>query len=381
MRILLVTNYQPPHLGGIECAAESLKKWWERDGLAVTWLTTDIPPGRRESAPDNVRIPANNWLERKWQINSPIPRVRSLPLVRRLIRSHDVVNVHSLAPGLGSLALWMAVRMRRPAVATQHVGIIPLRYRAFSIAQEKFLCRLARWSVGRGVPLTFVGKTVRQWFVEHAGLPEGRLPMTPAGIDHDTFAFVSEDERREMRRKWELGDDRFNVLYIGRFYRKKGIPILREVAARCPEVAFTFVGGGPEKESLLGLPNARVIKFVPTEELRGLYGAHDLFVMPSIGEGWPAVVPQAMACGLGCLISEETFQGYGEHAERFIVRPRDAARIVDTLRQAAAGALPVLRDRRALSDFALRTWDWQRTARIYANLFEQAIKDVSCLSD
>ena len=45
MRILMATNYQPPHMGGIEYAAGSLKRCWENAGHTVTWITTDIPRG------------------------------------------------------------------------------------------------------------------------------------------------------------------------------------------------------------------------------------------------------------------------------------------------------------------------------------------------
>ena len=56
MRILLVSNYQPPHMGGIEFAAQSLKACWERDGHTVTWLTTDLPRGARPGAPDTKAL-------------------------------------------------------------------------------------------------------------------------------------------------------------------------------------------------------------------------------------------------------------------------------------------------------------------------------------
>ncbi|NCC53281.1 MAG: hypothetical protein EOM20_18995, partial [Spartobacteria bacterium] len=72
MRILLVSNYQPPHMGGIEYAAEALKACWKKLGHEVTWMTTDIPRLPDRHTPDNVRIRAANFFENRWQINSPI---------------------------------------------------------------------------------------------------------------------------------------------------------------------------------------------------------------------------------------------------------------------------------------------------------------------
>jgi glycosyltransferase involved in cell wall biosynthesis len=372
MRILLVSNYQPPHMGGIEFAAQSLKRCWEKDGHTVTWLTTDLPRGGRAQEPDNVRVPAWNFLEDLWQINSPLVPPWAWPRIHRLAREHDVVNVHSLAPGLSTIALHAAIRTKRPTIVTQHVGIIPLGSRMLSLLQEHFVCRAARWGLRRGALLTFVGQAVREWFLQHARIPESQVFMTPAGIDQDTYHFVPDTERDAYRKKWKIEEGALNVLFVGRFYDKKGLPLLREVAARCPSIRFTLVGNGPVNASAWQMPNVRVISaFVSNAELRELYGAHDLFIMPSFGEGWPAVVPQAMACGLACLVSEECFEGFKRDADRFLVRPRNADVLVQTLEQAERGEIPLLKDRKALSDYASSMWDWQRTSRIYVDLFRK----------
>lgn len=373
MRILMVSNYQPPHMGGIEFAAESLKRCWEENGHVVTWLTTDIPRGARPATQDNVRVWATNFLEDLWQINSPLPCPRTYPEIVRLIKAHDAVNVHSLAPGLSTVALYAALRRRKPTVATQHVGVIPLPLKLLSYVQEKFLCCVVQWGAQKGAKITFVGRAVRDWFVEKTSLPEGAVHMTPAGIDQKNYYFVPAEERRTLRAKWKLSDTRLNVLFVGRFYEKKGMPLLREVAARSPDVHFTFVGSGPLSPEAWGLANAHVISFVPTAELRELYGSHDLFLMPSVGEGWPAVVPQAMACGLACLLSEETFQGYREDPAMFVIRPRTAEAMIAALKDVRAGKIPLVREREKLSEYSRQHWDWMRTARIYLGIFEELI--------
>lgn len=371
MRILIVTNYQPPHMGGIEYAAVSLKRCWQDAGHQVTWLTTDLPRGGRASTPDNVRIPAANFFETLWQINSPLINPFSYPRIARLVAEHDAVSIHSLAPGLSTVTLFAALRSGKPTVATQHVGVIPMKAAFLGAVQKRFLCFAATWCTRRGALLTFVGNAVRAWFLQHAGVSRDNVVMTPAGIDQQDYHFVDEPEREQFRAKWQVDHNRFNVLFVGRFYEKKGLPLLREVALRCPDINFTLVGTGPIDPSAWDLPNIRTIGYVETSELRELYGSHDLFIMPSVGEGWPAVVPQAMACGLPCLISEETFQGFGQDSDRFLVCTRNVDVITNMLTEAAAGSIPVLENRRALSDYATATWDWKKTADIYLDLFRR----------
>lgn len=381
MRILLVTNYQPPHTGGIQFAAESLKQCWLAEGHEVTWLSTDIPAGARASTEDNVRLRASNFLQR-WQAYTPLINPFSYRRIVRLVESHDVINIHSVAPMLSLVALVAALRHRRPTVVTQHVGVIPMHSKWLDKIQQGYIGRFARWCVARKGHLTFVGKGVRDWFKEHAGIPDESITMTPAGIDQHVFYYVPDEERHALRQKWGLKDGRFAVLFVGRFLDSKGVPLLKEVVRSCPEIDFTLIGNGPRREPFSwGLPNARIIESVSTAELRELYGAHDLLIMPSHGEGWPAVICQGMACGLPCVVSEEAFEGYREDPNQFLVRPREATALAETLHAAAAGVLPVVQERWATSEYAHAHWDWLKTAHIYLDLFERVLSESAASQD
>ncbi len=374
MKILLVSNYQPPHIGGIEFAARALKRCWEEDGHNVTWLASDIPRGAVPAQPDMVRIPAWNVLENTVQINAPIPSPFARSKIARLVAEHDVINVHSLAPGVTALALRAAIHQRKPIVVTQHVGIIPLNIPGLTGLQHRLIARAARRVTDYGAMLTFVGRAVRQWFLERAGIPEDQTAMTPAGVDPALYHFADEAERRDFRTKWDLEEDRFHILFVGRFCDKKELPLIEQVARATPDIHYTLVGSGPIRPERWGLPNVTVYAYVEDHELRELYGAHDLFIMPSYGEGWPAVVPQAMCCGLACLISEDTFAGYAKDPDKFLIVPRTVDAIRQKIASAAAGGESLIHDRKSLSDYATSTWNWQATAHIYLELFERAMQ-------
>ncbi|HMP73506.1 MAG TPA: glycosyltransferase family 4 protein [Kiritimatiellia bacterium] len=368
MNLLLASNYQPPHMGGIEFAAEALRDCWRTEGHDVTWITTDSPPRPDLVTPRNLRIPAFNLLEDRFQINTPLIGPWHRKTIRDLVAAHDAVNTHSLAPGLSVLVMREALRQGKPLVVTQHVAVIPLRWAALSRLQETYILAQARHLLRGGAPLTFVGKAVRDWFASQPGIDPSRLFMTPAGINQAIYHFVPASERETLRQKWNCPDHTLNLLFVGRFYDKKGLPLLRELAIAFPRVRFTLVGGGPINPATWNLPNLRVLSFVENHQLRELYGAHDLFLMPSYGEGWPAVIPQAMICGCPCLISEECFSGYATDPQHFTVTPRNFDALhaaLDALQQ----TLPLSEEkRRDLSAYAAKTWDWQTTARIYLDL-------------
>ncbi len=376
MQILLTSNYQPPHIGGIEFAARALKRCWEEDGHEVTWLASDVPRGAGPVHPDLVRIPAWNVLEDTVQINAPLPSPFARRKIERLVAQHDVINVHSLAPGVTALALRAAIQQRKSLVVTQHVGVIPLNVPGLTALQHRMIARAARRVVDYGATLTFVGKAVRQWFIEHADIPEEQTCMTPAGVDPTIYHFVDDETRRLFRAKWDLSDNRFHVLFVGRFNDKKELPLIEKVARSTPNIHYTLVGSGPIRADQWGLSNVTVHAYVEDNELRELYGAHDLFIMPSYGEGWPAVVPQAMCCGLACLISEDTYAGYDKDPGQFLIVPRTVEAVRGKILSAAAGQEPLIRNRRDLSDYASSAWNWQRTAEIYLDLFQRAMQNV-----
>ncbi len=376
MKILLATNYQPPRpeSGGIEFAALELRRCWEEAGHETTWLTSDIPPTQPAPQPRSIRIPAGNTFQKKWGIDIPLFNPLALPAISRTIREHDVVNTHSLTPGLTVAALHLALRQRKPVVVTQHVPVIKLSSALLNRFQKWVLCWNARWATRRGATLTFVSERVRDWFMENARLDAARIRMTPVGINQRDFRFVDAEERTRFQEKWQLPAAGLRALFVGRYEDKKGIHLVRELAERLPQVHFTLRGHGSIDVKAWGRPNVMTVGYLSPAELRELYGAHDLLILPSFGEGWPAVVPQAMACGLACLISEEAFAGYGKDRDMFLVRPREADAWVRAMEEAAAGRIALLREREQVAAYSRAAWDWEKTARIYLDLFAAGLQ-------
>ena len=108
-----------------------------------------------------------------------------------------------------------------------------------------------------------------------------------------------------------------------------------------------------------------------TEELSALYQAADLFVLPSVGEGFPLSVQEAMACGTPALVGEDTAAGCPEAGDALLservggaTAERWTARLQALL--AAPDQLESLRPR--VAAFAREHWSWERCVAIYAQL-------------
>src|SRR6185503_20178911 len=159
------------------------------------------------------------------------------------------------------------------------------------------------------------------------------------------------------------------LLFVGRFVEKKGLPLLRELAARLPQAQWTFAGWGPLDPEDWKLPNVRVLRNLTGSDLVPIYQAADLLVLPSVGEGFPLVVQEAMACGTPALVSSETAQAIPEAAGVLLseaLGPGDPAqrwaeRISSLL--SSPDALSALRVQ--VARFARANWSWERCAARY----------------
>lgn len=117
--------------------------------------------------------------------------------------------------------------------------------------------------------------------------------------------------------------DVINLLFVGRLVPYKCADILLDAIARLAptvqtKVRLTIVGDGPERANLeqkvqthnLG-QLVRFTGWISQSEIQQYYRQADIFCFPSIREFGGAVVLEAMACGLPCIVANNG--GIGEY--------------------------------------------------------------------
>ena len=371
MRLLLVTHYFADHRGGVEIVAETLARRLVRRNpdIELTWLASGPRGAAMEDGVRRVAVPAWNVTERRLGFPYPLWSPAALVRLDRLVRQSDVVHLHD-SLYMGNAAACVAARRHgTPVVVTQHVGPVP-----YSNPVLRVLLGLANRTIGRMVlggcdQAVFVSPRVLHYF---AHLVRFRRPpmYLPNGVDFGPFFPMEDDQRQALRA--QMGFDRRTVrLFVGRFVEKKGLPLLRELAARRPDDVWVFVGWGPDDPARWGLPNVRAVGGLPHEALGDYYRAADLLVLPSVGEGFPLVVQEAMACGLPALISHETMEGAPDAAGVIASADLGPASWIEAIGRIDTSQDPLAR-RRQVAEFA-RRWDWDETADRYASLIRAAV--------
>lgn len=129
----------------------------------------------------------------------------------------------------------------------------------------------------------------------------------------DTKRYIYNEEK-SLEMKEKLGvTDKFVIGHVGRFRFQKNhsfiIDIFKEVCKKEPNSTLLLVGDGPLEEEIkkkvddLGLLDK--VKFLGArDDVNDLMQAMDIFILPSLYEGFGIVLIEAQASGLKCVISD-----------------------------------------------------------------------------
>jgi glycosyltransferase involved in cell wall biosynthesis len=159
-----------------------------------------------------------------------------------------------------------------------------------------------RLSVGLVQRLCFVSEATAESY-RHAGFAGSSAAVVQNGIDEPSPT----RSRAAIRMMLDIDDDNDMVITVARFTPQKNYPLLlaaaRLVCERMPSARFVWVGDGPERAAIeeratAAGPQASITLLGERDDVPDLLMAADLFVLPSLFEGLPLVLLEAMALGL-----------------------------------------------------------------------------------
>ncbi|MEW5725419.1 MAG: glycosyltransferase family 4 protein [Thermodesulfobacteriota bacterium] len=213
----------------------------------------------------------------------------------------------------------------------------------------------------------------REEIIRHYGLPGTMVRVLYNGVDRARFhPGLSSRHRDGLRRELGLSPGDPVTLFVGSGFRRKGLKELIEAVALTR--AVLLVAGGDRKEPYERLARrrgaaGRVLFLGPRPDVDRLYGAADLFVLPSWYEPFSNACLEALAAGLPVVTTAESGaaeaveEGRNGFTVRFPVRPEE---LVDKMEAALslARAAVIAANTRILEPF---DWDLnvERTLAVY----------------
>ncbi len=375
MRILMAVPTPRRREGGTAVIAYHLGHELEQRGHSVKYLF-------QEDLFGNDRI---------------VQRFSALSFSRRLekyiVRNReqfDIVNLHAPA-GLfyGFRRRWSKSRNLPPYVMTLH-GLEERRIHVQSREEKKgrawhFNLRNRLWHRFYTFPLYRLA--IRNADAAHSFSRDvWNVLQLNYNLDSERVAYIPNgvEARFFLPRQYELSAPP-KLLYAGTWLDQRGIFYLRDalhrLIDRVPGITMTFAGCGCPPEVIRDFFGPKLASTVliqptvPSGEMHKLFSAHDIFLFPSLMEGLPSVLLEAMASGMPVITAETC--GMTDVVENdfngILVPPADAGAIEEAVLRLVSSA--ELRNRLGqAAQQTMKRHTWERSALMLEKLFQHVLE-------
>lgn len=204
------------------------------------------------------------------------------------IQTRTIVTIHDLAYFMPSLNAY-------PAIDTH------------------YMTRMIRSSCKRADAVTAVSAHTKKDLISLLNIDPEKISIIREAVDLEKYRIIDNERRLEKIRE-KYGLTKKIILFTGSISPRKNLARLIEafqmISHRLPHdlVITGDKGWKNAKELLLIRQNPRIQKigFVPESEIACLYNLADMYIYPSLYEGFGLPVLEAQACGVPVIASNAT---------------------------------------------------------------------------
>ena len=227
--------------------------------------------------------------------------LKTISKISRIIAKHDINIVHSMGPRADFFARIACKKMHNVKV----ISTIAMLIEGYDVNPfKKSIYKLADCYSSKYVAhFITVSKALKTKLIQDRKIPENKISVIYNGVELNKFnpdCYSSNGLRDSMG----IEKDCLIVGSIGRLVYQKGFKYLIEAAKvlhnKSNKIKFVIVGDGPEKENLRKMVEvfdiSKSFTFTGVRfDIPQILAMYDIFVLPSVLEGLPRVIIEAMA--------------------------------------------------------------------------------------
>lgn len=188
--------------------------------------------------------------------------------------------------------------------------------------------RLQALSFERANSVCLTTEAMRQHVIENYSVPPEKINVVPNYVDTDMFQPIPGAEVVSGR-----------ICYVGRLHPRKNLDMLIKAVAQIPDASLVLIGQGEQLEELNKIAQDRKAKVdfmgvLPNEQIPQEINRSEIFVLPSVSEGHPKSLIEAMACKSAVIGTDvEGIRNVITHEENGLICPPTVEGIRDALRR------------------------------------------------
>ena len=217
-------------------------------------------------------------------------------LQAKAIKKCDILKTNQMSGALPAIIAKIIYR-KKLVVRCGYEWLFTLSKAKKPLWERAIVYCLEFWAYKIANKIIFTSRADKDFAQKTFKIKESKIAIISNYIDIDLFKPMP-----------ELKKELNSVCFVGRLSREKNLKELIAAVNELPQVKLYIAGEGPEKEALQEqVQNNKNIVFLgklPNEQLPALLNKCEVFVLPSLYEGNPKALLEAMACGLPCLTSD-----------------------------------------------------------------------------
>lgn len=326
MRIaILVPLFPPKWLGGVEIVTYNIAEYLARRGHEVHVITSLDEGLPKECMEEGFFVHRIFWREIRF-LGCMLFWIKIFLVLKKI--KPDIV--HAQTVGMGIPGYFAKTFLKKPYLIWGHGSEV---YYPMLVIKFIYIFKLVLKNADAVIALTEdMKKAIKKIYNRD-------VLVIPNGIDLEKFKDLS---KVTLRKGWKIEDEEKILTFVGTLRPFKGVEYLiramKIIRQKNADARLMLVGNGENREKLEKLVKelileeyVRFIGKVQNEEVPEYMVASDIFILPSLSEGFPVTVLEAMASGLPIIVTrvrglQEIIKD-GENG--FLVEPKNPEQIAE----------------------------------------------------